>query len=306
VVGLAQALHIDLAWRLRAEIGRLMHDPPVTRFTYVTRYRVLGLCYSPVHFATQSCLALAALFYLRLDRTAGVTLRLDWVVMAAAIVLAGLCVLTGNRSPLLGVFIFTAAYVAVTAPRLALALLPLMLIATLTAIPLLRTLSEAGLRVADVDNGSAAGRATLRAFGLFLIGQRPIGYGLTFDSLDYWTYFTHQASSLENPLVIRRWAVHNYYINILAKYGVLVIAALAVILPRTRSNAFLWLAFVPYCVHIFYHNDGPLQGDFLIFYILPAAMLMAERWRVSAEVERVARRKRPWRRAFSPLGTRLV
>lgn len=306
LVGFGQALHIDIAWRMRAEMGKLMHDAPDPAFTYLTRYRVLGMSFSPVHFATHSCLALAGIFYMRAARTDGEAFRLDWVVLGAVFVLAALCVLTGNRSPLLGIVIFIAIYVSVTAPRAALALLPFVLIAALAAAPLLRHLSEAGLRVAETDNSSAAGRATLRAYGLFLIGQRPIGYGLTFDSLDYWTYFAHQAGYLENPLVIRRWAVHNCYLNIMAKYGVFVLGLVPFILPRNRHHAFLWLAFIPYAIHIFYHNDGPFQGDFMIFYVLPAAFLVAGKWRRHADAITASRLRRPWRRAFATAGAELA
>lgn len=302
LVAIGQALHLDLAWRLRAQIGILSHDPPLKEQGLVSRERALGLSFSPVLFASQSCLALAAVFYLRSSRTtwsSGPAFTFDWMIVGSAIMLAALCVVTGNRSPLIGFSVFLAVYVAIVAPRAAMALLPLMLIAALVTIPVLRQLSDAGLRVAKVDDSSSAGRATLRAFGLFLVGQRPIGYGLTFDSLNYWTYFAHQAGYMENPLSIRNWALHNYYIVILAKYGVLILAIPLLILPRNRYQAFLWLAFLPYAVHIFYHNDGPFQGDFMIFYILPAAMLVAQRWGLEATTMEKERRKQPWRRAFT-------
>jgi hypothetical protein len=43
---------------------------------------------------------------------------------------------------------------------------------------------------------------------------------------------------------------------------------------RLIANKALLLAFTPYMLHILYHNDGPLTGDILFWFILPTAMML--------------------------------
>ncbi|HEX8382190.1 MAG TPA: O-antigen ligase family protein [Sphingomonas sp.] len=300
VVALGQVLGVDPAWEARAAIGRLMRDPVLTQHWYVSRERALGLSFSPVHFGTQTCLALAASTFLRFARAGVDARRLDWTLVGITCLLVALAAVTGNRSPLLGMLLFLIIYGLITAPRLVLIALPLLLLAAIALPLLLDDLSQAGVRVAETEDGSSAGRATLRAFGWFLIGQRPIGYGLTFDSVEHWASFAHRSIYMDNPLTYRQWAIHNYYLNVMAKYGVLIVGIAAFILPRNRVQAWLWLGFVPYLVHIFYHNDGPMQGDFLIFFILPAALFLASRSPgVGGERSARAASGRSWRRAFA-------
>lgn len=296
---IGQALGIDLAWQARAMIGRITHDNETTQIAYVTRYRALGLSYSPVLFATQTCLAVVAFFCLRLVSPSRPSQGMDWLLLGGCFIFGLLSMATGNRSPLLGIVIFIVIYCMIRGARLLLAFLPLVLIAGMAAQPMMSSLDNAGVRVASTDDGSAEGRSTLRRYGIFLLTQRPIGYGLTFDSTQHWQSFAHQVRYRANPMAIRQWALHNYYLMILGKYGLFLIALLALLIPTRRASLFLGLAFVPYMVHIFYHNDGPLQGDFLIFYILAGVVWLArhpERWTGTTALET---RVKPWRRAFA-------
>ena len=298
VVAIGQALQIDAAWGARAAIGRLMKDVPLTQELYIRRERALGLSFSPVHFGTQTCHALTAVLFIRFNRN-GLNLRQpDWTLVAAGILFMTLVTVTGNRSPLLGMLIFFTLYGFIVAPRLMVVGLPMALLAAVALPILMDNLSQAGVRVAETEDGSAAGRSTLRAFGLYLIGERPIGYGLTFNSLDYWPSFMHRAIYLDHSLAFREWPVHNYYLNVLAKYGVLILFVVPFIFPRDRLQWSLWFSFVPYIVHIFYHNEGPMQGDFMIFFLLPAALLLLAR--ESTKVQQLHRSAaHSWRRAFA-------
>ena len=304
LLAIAQGLNIDVSWRLRAAMGAVGTDTEGSQKTYLQLRRAMGLSYSPVHFGTQTCLAFACAFLLRLGASRSPRQGVDWILVGVAVAMILLCVVTGNRSPLLGMVLFVLLYLVLRAPRMMLAALPIVLLGAIAAVPVLQYLSHAGVRAADLTNSSAEGRTTLRAFGMFLIEQRPIGYGLTFNSLDYWPSFSEKSKYLPNPLSFRTWAVHNYYITILAKYGILSLGLLPLLVPRRRPEALMWLAFVPYMVHIFYHNDGPLQGDFLIFFVLPAAVYLTGQAMLRAGGERPAPTARTWRRAFANGGVR--
>lgn len=293
---LGQALGLNFAWMARAIIGALMHDPPVTQIAYHTRYRALGLSFSPVHLATQACLAFAAIFAYRLYVTAGEAMRrIDWPIVAALAAVAVVCVASGNRSPLLGCVVFGAFYAWKVAPRVFTLAIPLVLLMAIAAVPIMSALENANVRVASTDDGSAEGRATQRYYGMRLFADRPLGYGLAFESTEHWAPYANEVIYMSNPMTIRNFALHNYFLMMLNKYGVMMLALLLLFVPRTRSEAYCWAGFVPYGVHIFFHNDGPLQGDFFIWYLLPLFMLA----NAAMTVHRPETgRARPWSRTY--------
>jgi hypothetical protein len=169
-------------------------------------------------------------------------------------------------------------------------------------------LAESGARVASTDDGSAVGRIVLSSYGWRLFTDRPIGYGLGFDSMahsgDYWEYFEYYA----NADAIRNYSVHNYFLQILDKYGVGALLAGVLVFPRRKADFRILLPMIAYIVHISFHNDGPMQADFFIWYVLamfPAATptlskvlpslgwrdgdKLGARWRASLANQRAAR-----------------
>jgi hypothetical protein len=290
-VAIAQAIGLDFAWNLRSLAGDIMNDPLATRQFYVTRWRALGLSYSPVILATQVCLAFAAFFALRLHQRDDSIQSIDKGIVAGAVVAILVCIASGNRSPLLGFLMFLGLYYAVVAPRVLILLGPVLVFGIFLSELLLDLLAERGLRVASRDDGSAEGRSILQWYGLQLFLRHPMGYGLTFDSTQYWPLFAHETRYMENPQAIRVYALHNYPLMMLNKYGLFVIGLLLLVLPRTRAQWVVVLAFVPYLAHIFFHNDGPFLADFFIWYVLPLfAALQAGSGRYAKPP------KRPWSR----------
>lgn len=291
-----QALGLPGAWYLRDRLGAMGSDSIYGFVGYDPHERPMGMSYTPVLFATQTCLALGAWFYLRLWQGAWTSRRFDWSVIAVCLVLLVLSATTGNRSPTLGIGVFLIVFTLVRRPRLTGLMLPAALLLAATTTFNADVLETTGLRVAR-SNSSSENRGTLRAYGYYLIAQRPIGYGLTFDSTREWTGFYRESIYLPNPNSIRQWALHNYYVNVVAKYGLLILFFIPWLLPRRREQLVLWLPFVPYLIHIFFHNDGPLQGDTLSFYLFAAATYLLKRKDLFRETPEKAR-PRPWRRAF--------
>jgi hypothetical protein len=53
------------------------------------------------------------------------------------------------------------------------------------------------------------------------------------------------------------------------KYGALILVIAFLVARRVMKSGLVIIAFIPYMVHIFYHNDGPYQSDFLIWFLIP-------------------------------------
>jgi hypothetical protein len=299
VFALGQAAGIDFAWQARAMIGSWMNDPPVNQAYYLRRERGLGLSFSSIHFATQACLAFSAYFAIRLSANRG-RLVAHPKIIAALVLAIFLCMATGNRSPILGFLVFAGVWSAVAMPRATLLILPILVLLAAAAIPLMDILADHGLRIASRDDGSAEGRETLRAFGMFLFERRPWGYGLGFDSTRYWPLFAHESIYMPNVLAMREFTLHNYYLMVLNKYGFGLLVLLPLVIPKTRVALAAWLAFLPYAVHIYYHNDGPFQGDFLIWFVIPLYGLLGQQLRESGNEQPLQSSEPPrprWRRS---------
>lgn len=266
LVAFGQALHFDFAWDLRAWAGNLMNDPPLTRDIYTRRERALGLNFSPVHFAADACLTLAAVCYLRWSRLEDLAelRRFDPVIGGTVVLVIMGCVATGNRSPILGVLLFGVGYFIYTQRKLALLLTPLLAMSLPGAMLVdsmpFRSESISSIRVIRTDS-SSENRTTLMAFGSQLVRERPWGYGLNFDSTEHWQNFIHEARYLSNPLSIRKWALHNYYLNLICKYGIAIIALIFIIFPYNLRQFVLIAPFSALAIHQFFHNEGILNGD---------------------------------------------
>jgi hypothetical protein len=278
-VALLQYMHIDFAWQARAAIGRIEQDPPLTQFFYMRRERALGLSYSPVHIGTQACLAFAAFYALRLyDQTRRGSSGLDTQLFVALGVLFLACFVTGNRSPLLGAVAFLSIYLFAKAPKVFWLALPLVVAGIPIVLAVLDGLANKGVRIASTEDGSALGRQVLADFGWRLFLDRPIGYGLGFDSTQHYNEFSQYLLYFANPEQARLYPPHNYVLNMLNKYGVGMVLLIPLFLPRRRSTYYAALPFSAYLLHILFHNDGPFQADFLIWYVFamftPALSLM--------------------------------
>ena len=265
-----QSLDVDFGWNARALLGNLMNDPPITRAFYDAKLRATGLSFSPVHLATQTCLAFAAFCLLRFCQTGGeIFRRWDWPLLLAIIAAIIVCVSSGNRSPIVGFLIFFALYAVKVAARQAIVMLPLIIIGLVVAPNVLSVLDDAGIRVASTDDGSAIGRAALYYFGLLLFSENPLGYGLLFDSRNFANQFAHAIIHMDNAEIISTFSLHNYYLQMLNKYGIFVLAVIPLLIPFRRTEWLGWFCFLPYLIHVSFHNDGPLSSDFLFWIVLP-------------------------------------
>ena len=277
VFAVLQAVGVDFAWTVRDTLQKYQAYDLETVFLN-TRMRAMGLSFSPVHLGTQICLAFAVAHMLRVIKFGeklGAVFHMKAANMLAIALL--IAIASGNRSPILGLFGFMAAYIFYLRPSIAIAL-SILIFPLATAIlfnleSILEYLQQTGIRAFRVGDKSSEGREALRAFGWLLFMHQPLGYGLTFKSIEHVAPFWSELIHYENAETVFGNAIHNYYLNLLHKYGLFIIPIAAFPIFAFFRSIHVFLAFLPYAIHIFFHNDGPLQGDFLIWYFLPLAIV---------------------------------
>jgi hypothetical protein len=256
------------------------------------RMRAPGLANTAIALATHLTLALAAVLVWRqrLGEAIGAPRRLDPVAVAAVAAFCIACLASGNRSPILGAALFLAIYSAVRAPRAFLVATPFVLLAIPLAGLAMESLQGTGLRAFTMGDKSTEGRETLIYYGIELLRDRPIGYGLGFDPTLYWGNYADFLLQFSNPGPVSQFELHNYALTMLNYYGIGILMFVPPVLLMMRRNSTVLLAFLPYVIHIMFHNYGPLaKNDALVFVIFAVAMMpMSLRSRAATAARRPA------------------
>lgn len=270
LIAVLQFLGVGPAASLRRFLSSFQVQEVQREFFFSSESRSAGLSYSAVLLGTQLCLLFATIYADRL-RTLGEGLlrKPDAPLLLTLPLLAVASVVSGNRSPLLGLLCFGILYFWFAQRRTAIFLIVIAIAAYPVLLMLPDLLRGLGLRVGETQDSSAVGRIVLQIYGLMLFAARPYGYGLTFDSTEHWLGFWPYLKDFENAEAITWHALHNYYLMVINKYGFPILLLGIVVVRILLRYRWAVLGFVPYLVHIFFHNDGPLQGDFFIWYILP-------------------------------------
>jgi hypothetical protein len=278
---LGQFVGVEAAWSVRDTLARVTHE--VVRYD---RLRAPGLANTAIALATHLTLALAAVLVWRqrLGEAVGAPRRMDLAVVGAVAAFCLACLASGNRSPILGAALFLVIYSAVRAPRAFLVASPFVLLAVPLAGLAMESLQGTGLRAFTLGDKSTEGRETLIYYGLELLRDRPIGYGLGFDPTLYWGDYADFLLRFSNPGPVSQFELHNYALTMLNYYGIGILMFVPPVLIMMRRNATVLLAFLPYIIHIMFHNYGPLaKNDALVFVIFAIAMMpMSLRSRAAA------------------------
>jgi hypothetical protein len=267
----AQFLGVEAAWNVRDAIADLTHE--VVRYD---RLRSPGLANTAIALATHLTLALAALLVWRqrLAEAVGAPRRFDPMALGAIAAFSLACLASGNRSPILGAALFLIIYAAVRAPRGFLLAAPLLVLSVPLVGLAVESLQGTGLRAFTLGDKSSEGRETLIAYGIKLLQERPIGYGLGFDPKEYWGEHADFLLQFSNPGPVTQFELHNYVLTMLNCYGIGILMFVPTALIMMRRNATVLLAFLPYGVHIMFHNYGPLaKNDALVFAVFAIAMM---------------------------------
>jgi hypothetical protein len=273
LVAMLQFANVDVAWHLREILG-VFQGQALNEDGSFVHGRPMGLSYSPIHLATQLCLAFGAYVAVEATQRTDYSRRsaaADPRVIAAVILLIAASVVSGTRSPIVGAVIFLMLYAA---RRQSAWLLVLLLIGAalvyFVGAQLLESFQSAQPRLVRVDDDSAIGRLALWKFGLLLFRDNPLGYGFGFTPSEHWMSYWRDVYTMQGADDIKTKQLHNYIINLINTYGVGLILVMPLVVSLLRSVRSHLIYFVPYAAHIMFHNSGPFWNDTLIWFVIGA------------------------------------
>ena len=305
LVAAAQMMDVNAAWALRRALGPLTHEE--LQGLNLQERRPVGLAYSPIQFSTHLCLAFAAFVAVR-DKLRVSTNAADPLVLPALLALFAASIACATRSPILGGFVFIAAY----AMQRRTSWLPLFLIVAAVAVyfawpMLMEVVGTNAPRVVRTDDNSAEARSTLVYYGLRLFADNPVGYGMTFAPMTLWQHYWPDLYMMQAPEGTRENELHNYLVNMINTYGVgLLLFTPVVARLLTRSKASL-IFFIPYIIHILFHNYGPFFNDNVIWFVVAAIAAANVDQDVRREaVHRGVASPTPYSRRMSPVSRRYM
>jgi hypothetical protein len=289
-----QMLDVDAAWQARLSLGNLQGQ--LRAIDPLEKVRPTGLSYSPIQLTTQLCLAFAvyAAWRERFRQASGSLPAQDAAILIALALLVIASVASETRSPLAGALLFFAMY-SVTRRG---SLVPL-LVAGGAAIlyfvgpALVDMVQTSQPRVARVADDTVWNRFTLAGFGVRLFFENPLGYGFTFDPSNLWMSHWREIYHLPGAGAVQSKELHNYFLNMANTYGVglLLITPLVVkLLYRARGSL---IFFVPYLLHIAFHNVGPFWNDNIIWLAIAALWNAAPKTAATPKFAFVRRGPRP-------------
>ncbi len=274
LVAILQWAGFEPAWTIRELTFRIQREPPEIEEYVYSRERAIGLSLSPIVFSYHIVCAYFALNVIyRFGHMRALHYYAGLLVVIAAILA------NGTRSALIGVLV--SELLMQLRRREAASLLSVTAIAAL-GVTIYLLAERLGLRIAEVDDSSAAGRAVLYNFGMLLARDHPLGFGWDFNpNLYAWLYWEHLAE-FDKADGIYRLDLHNAFINFFLTYGVAgTFVALLVLLydPRFVATAAFYLS--SYAVHAFFHNNGILIGDYFFWFSFAIMLYVFERHGVS-------------------------
>jgi hypothetical protein len=291
LVALVQFTGIEAGWALRKALGDFQGHALAEDSSFLNR-RPMGVSYSPIHIATQACLAFAGFAALRLwsERGTAPAARIDWVMLVGLAAMVTVALLCQTRSPILGAVVFVGLYMLSRgSPFYSLLIIAGATAAALAAPIILEMMQSAENRVFRVGDNSSEGRYTLVTYGLMLLADNPLGYGFGFVAQDHWGPYWQDLYMMPSAGEVREAELHNYVLNMLTTYGIGLLLVMPLVV-RVLWPARRWLiAFVPYVVHLIFHNTGPFWNDTLFWFVAGAIAVMASDTRVQVLARPVRR-----------------
>jgi hypothetical protein len=271
-IALMQLLDIDMAWHLRETLGKLQKEDPL-ELSQLVRGRPVGIAYSPIQFSNHVCLAFAVFAAAREQeyRILKGAPSADLMILAGLALMCFAAFLSGTRSPILGAALFFLVY-AVRRPGSWLAFMIMLggVALVLVGPMLLDAFQTAQPRIVRTDDNSATGRSSLVALGLLLFADNPLGYGFGFDPTQHWSKFWQDLYTMDNPSVLKDTQLHNYVLNMLNTYGIGLLLAVPLAAHLLMRSRHVIIFFIPYIVHIMFHNFGPYWNDTPFWFTVAA------------------------------------
>ena len=269
-VAVLQMLDVDMAWDLRKSLGPLAKDELRPG---ITDLRPTGLSYSPIQLSTQLCLAFAAFTAVRYAerlRTVGHRMADPAVVFALLALIAG-SIAAATRSPILGGIVFLVVYAMIKRQARLAVVLALAAAAIYLAWPLLLGFIESEVpRILRTDDKSAAARSVFAYYGIRLFIDNPVGYGFSFHPAELWAPYWPELYMMRGSRGAQENMLHNYVLSMINIYGVGIFLFAPMAVKLLRSAGPYAIFFIPYAVHILFHNSGPYYSDTIIWFVIAA------------------------------------
>jgi len=270
IFAILQMMHVEAAWTVRHALGPLATDE---NSVDLVDHRPTGLSFPPIWLATQICLAFAAFAAVR-DKERQSFLGIpgiDPVLIIGLAVFFVTCLASGTRAPILGGFIFLIMYAALRRTwSLVLLVIGGMLLAYI-AWPLnVDAVRSTSPRVMVTDDNSAAARIVFAYYGVRLFLANPLGYGLTFDPTLMWAKYWPDLYLMKGAGGAQVHPLHDYALSMLNMYGIGLLLFVPVIVRLLKQSSRSLIFFVPYIVHISFHNSGPFYNDMILWFAIAA------------------------------------
>lgn len=265
-----QMLDLEVAWDVRKALGPLSTD--MLRPSLV-ELRPTGLSYSPIQLSTQLCLAFAAFAAVRhaeRRHLVGMQSADPAVILALPVLVAG-SIATATRSPILGGVIFLVAYVMLRRQMWLAVSLALAAVLTYFAWPLFLSFVESEVpRMLQTDDRSAAARSVFAYYGIRLFIDNPLGYGFGFQPAELWGPYWSDLYMMPASSGTQVKTLHNYLLSMINIYGVGILMLVPLAIKLLIRASFYCIFFIPYGVHILFHNSGPFFSDTVIWFVIAA------------------------------------
>ena len=191
--------------------------------------------------------------------------------MLALMVLFAGSIAAATRSPILGGVIFLVAYVMLRRQTWLAVVVAFGAVLIYFAWPLFLSFVESEApRVLRTDDKSAAARSVFTYYGIRLFIDNPVGYGFGFLPYELWAPYWPDLYMMRGSRGTQENMLHNYVLSMVNIYGVglLIVAPLAL---KLLIRAFpYYIFFIPYGVHILFHNSGPFYSDTIIWFVIAA------------------------------------
>ena len=75
---------------------------------------------------------------------------------------------------------------------------------------------------------------------------------------------------MQAPRGVRENALHNYLVSMLNIYGIGLLLFAPIVTKLLWNSRGSLIFFIPYLVHIFFHNSGPFFNDNVIWFVIAA------------------------------------
>lgn len=267
VVGVLQFLGVDFAWSIRELLGSVQNKSESQAIEEVfieNRLRPPGLSLFAIQqaYLLFSALALALFLYVRAYEKEE---KVGLILLSIAILFLG-CLASGTRSVIAAAIVLIVLVLLKVEFKKAIlgGVLLLMLVGAYQLIQDNPVSSD--VRVLNLEDASAQGRATLYKYGLELAITNPLGFGYGFSTKEYAAeYFSNERNIFEYAAAEKAQylvEIHNAVLNVFHVYGIIGFGVFLVFLWKLLVvRWFFSVAIFAYFINAFFHNSGIMYGD---------------------------------------------